>query len=140
MAVLIQEMVQSTASGTCFTVDPINKDPDEMRVSACYGLGDLLVSGKIIPDEYLIFAHDLKIMNKSVGQQAIKLECRGGRNVIVPVAEALQGAQKITDQQILEISRIAMKIAKILGFPVDIEWGIQDDVINILQARPITNL
>lgn len=140
MAVIIQEMVPSTASGICFTTDPVNKDSDQMRISACFGLGALLVSGVIIPDEYLVSANDLKIKDKLVAQQNIKLECRGGRNLTAPIPEALQGAQKITDEQIVEVCRISLKIATTLGFPVEVEWAIRDDVVNVLQARPVTSL
>lgn len=53
LAVVIQKMVESEKAGVLFTVNPINRNPDEMQINASYGLGESVVSGKVTADSYL---------------------------------------------------------------------------------------
>ena len=50
LAVVIQKMVESEKAGVLFTVNPINRNPDEMQINASYGLGESVVSGKVTAD------------------------------------------------------------------------------------------
>jgi phosphohistidine swiveling domain-containing protein len=140
MAILIQEMIQSEVSGVCFSVDPISENPRKIRVSACYGLGELLVSGRVIPDEYLVSTENLTVVERTIGRQSIKLELRDGKNTTVALANELREIQKVTDKQIQEVARTTLTIADVLGYEVEVEWAIQHGIIYILQARPITTL
>ena len=54
IAVIIQRMVQGDVSGVLFTTDPITGDRERMRLSACRGLGEMLVSGAGDADEYVL--------------------------------------------------------------------------------------
>ena len=48
--------------------------------------------------------------------------------------------QKLTDAEILKLSRLIIKIEKHYGFPCDVEWALEDCKFYILQSRPITTL
>ena len=54
VAVVIQEMVASEISGIGFSVHPVTQEPDIMLIEACLGLGEAIVSGKIVPDQYVV--------------------------------------------------------------------------------------
>jgi len=138
MAVIIQEMIQNDLSGVCFTTHPIENDSDKIHISACYGLGEMLVSGKVTPDEYIVNRQDLTIVKKQISKQRFKLECRGGENISVEINSELQNIQKVDDETILEIANVSLDIADKLNYPVEIEWGIQSNKLYIFQARPIT--
>jgi len=46
----------------------------------------------------------------------------------------------LSDAKILKLSETIIQIEKYFGFPVDVEWAIENNEIYILQARPITTL
>ena len=53
MAVIIQRMVAPAAAGVALTADPINGDRQTCVVTAVRGIGDRLVSGEAIGDEWV---------------------------------------------------------------------------------------
>ena len=69
VAVVIQEMVASEISGIGFSVHPVTQEPDFMLIEACLGLGEAIVSGKIVPDQYVIKRSTGTILDRSVGSQ-----------------------------------------------------------------------
>ena len=48
--------------------------------------------------------------------------------------------QKLEDKMIIQLSNMIKKLESFYGFPVDVEWGIENNSIYILQCRPITTL
>ena len=48
--------------------------------------------------------------------------------------------QKLTNEQILELSELIIKIENHYSFPVDIEWAYENNRFYITQSRPITTL
>ncbi len=73
IAVPIQKMVQSQASGVMFTIEPMTSDRSKIIIEAVYGLGEALVSGEVIPDLYTIDKEGLKISDRKIGKQEWQL-------------------------------------------------------------------
>ncbi len=48
--------------------------------------------------------------------------------------------QVLSDEQILELSKLILKIEAHYGFPCDIEWAFESGKFYIVQSRPITTL
>jgi pyruvate,water dikinase len=48
--------------------------------------------------------------------------------------------QVLSDEEILELSKIILKIENHYGFPCNIEWAMGKGKFYILQSRPITTL
>ena len=46
----------------------------------------------------------------------------------------------LTEEEMLKLGSIALNVHKFYGNARDIEWGIKDNQIYLLQSRPITNL
>ncbi len=121
VAVIVQKMVKSEISGVCFTVHPVTKDKNQMVIEAGYGLGEAIVGGKITPDAYII--------NKNIGFGNLYL-----------VAKSVQRKQKLSDKQIIKLTKLCQKIEKLFKYPQDIEWAFAKGKFYILQSRPITTL
>ena len=64
MAVIVQEMIPSKVSGITFTIHPTNEKA--LLIEASYGLGDLIVSGKINPDEFILSRDPLNITMSNI--------------------------------------------------------------------------
>lgn len=140
IAVVVQKMVDSEASGVMFTVNPVTNDPAEILIEAGYGLGETIVQGKITPDRYRIDKGTLTIKDASISSKDIQLVFRDGKNVEVPVEEALRSEPAIADNIVIVLAKLGKQIEEHYGVPQDVEWGIEDGTVYILQARPITTL
>ena len=57
LAVVVQKMIDSDKSGVIFSVNPVAKDKS-ILIESVWGLGEGIVSGRIMPDSYTI-ASDL---------------------------------------------------------------------------------
>jgi len=141
VAVVVQKMVQSEVSGICFTVHPVTEDPKQMIIEAGWGLGEAIVSGQITPDSYVVNKDTKSIVDVNISEQAMMIvKGDGGSNREVDVPDEVKEQQKIEEAQILELAEICITVEEHYGFPVDIEWAMEDDVFYIVQSRPITTL
>jgi len=140
LAVVVQKMINSDVAGIMFTVDP-NSELPHIIVEAGYGLGEAIVGGKVTPDTYVVDKFHTKIINKRIAKQSWKL-IRGktGDTVKEDVPEKLREAQKLTDDQILEIADVGNQIELHYNKPMDIEWCLEDGEFFVVQARPVTTL
>ncbi len=141
VAVVVQQMVASEISGIGFSVHPVTQEPDVMLVEACLGLGEAIVSGRIVPDQYIVKRSSNAILESVVGQQREGLFMDHNKAVAQwSDLDERGGRRKLTDEQILEYSSLLSRIHDHYGHPVDTEWAIQDGQFQVLQARPITTL
>jgi len=136
IAVPVQLMCQSDTSGIMFTVNPITNNRGEVSIEAAYGLGQPVVSGEITPDQYVVSKKTKKIVSRFIAPQDWQLTMSGK----TPVSKKYQKKQKLTNKQIVDLAKIGMKIEDHYERPQDIEYGIEDGVIKIVQSRPVTTL
>lgn len=145
IAVVVQRMVQSQASGVIFTIDPIVNDTSKIVIEAVYGLGESLVSGQIRPDLYIVDKETMQILSKRISHQEkmlVKNESPNNQesNIWQSVTPSRQEQQKITDDDILQLAKLAKHIEQHYGCPQDIEWAIEAGNIFIVQSRPVTTV
>lgn len=140
VAVVVQAMIASEISGVAFTVHPVTQDRNQMIIEACWGLGELLVGGQCTPDSYVINKQRQVVIEESVAEQEEMLVRGSNGNQTVPVPAEKRAGQKLSVEQILELSQICQRIEHHYGFPCDIEWAYADGQFYILQSRPITTL
>lgn len=139
LAVVVQKMVQSEASGVLFTANPLTGNRFETIIDATFGLGEALVSGQVEPDHYVISRVTHQIQTRFIGKKATAIHglSTGGTQIEELDRSSIQA---LDDDQILALSDLGDKIAILYNFPQDIEWAIADKKIYILQSRPITSL
>lgn len=150
IAVPVQKMVNSEKAGVMFTIDPTNNDMDHISIEAAYGLGEVVVLGAVTPDRYLIDKKTKEIADKDIHKQTWMLTREGGiadnsdttdisKNG-VPVPEEKQDVQKLTDDEIGQLTNLALKIEEHYGKPQDTEWATEGGKVYMVQSRPITTL
>lgn len=142
LAVVIQEMVESEKSGVLFTVNPITHNTEEMQINASYGLGESVVSGRVTADSYLCDKKgNLKFCQIGSKQtQIIYADESGADTKEVPVSAKMQQERCLSEQEIASLCDEAVRVENHYGQPMDIEWGINNGSVYILQARAITTL
>lgn len=141
VAVVVQQMVDSEVSGVGFSVHPVTQEPDIQLIEACLGLGEAIVSGKIVPDQYVVDRAAHQIVERTVGQQSqgLFLDPTQPETIWRPLGD--QGnIQKLSDKQVAAYADLLERIAEHYGYPVDTEWAWADGQFQVLQARPITTL
>ena len=154
LSVGVQCMVRSdlSASGVAFTIDTETGFDKVIVINGIYGLGELIVQGKVIPDEFIIFKPNLEnenkdsIIGKNIGKKNIKLVYAkdGTREEKV----SLEDQQKfcITNEEAVKLAKWCLQIEKYFSQkhncyqPMDIEWAKDGKTseLFIVQARPET--
>jgi pyruvate,water dikinase len=145
IAVPVQKMVQSQASGVMFTLEPVSSDRSKIVIEAVYGLGEAIVGGEVTPDLYIIDKEGLKISTKKIGKQEWQLiknpDGTGDRaNIKIALSPSKQDEQKISDDDIAHLTKLAKQLEDHYQFPQDIEWAKEDGQILIVQTRPVTTI
>ena len=141
MAVVVQLMIASERSGVAFTADPTTDATDRVVVEGAFGQGEVVVSGSVEPDNYVVSKVGGEILSRHTGYKSFKI-IRGadGRDQRVELDDAQAQAQVLSDEEVREIARIAVASEKHAGCPQDTEWAIAGGKTYIVQTRPITTL
>ena len=141
IAVIVQEMVDSDASGVMFTADPATGDLDTIVIEAAFGLGEVVVGGQVEPDTYVLSKEGPRITQVRVGTKAERI-VRGpdGHDQRLPVPPDQQGRRVLDDDMLLALARMALAIEHHYGAPQDVEFALSGGTVWIVQSRPITTL
>uniref|UniRef100_A0A6C0JD45 pyruvate, water dikinase n=1 Tax=viral metagenome TaxID=1070528 RepID=A0A6C0JD45_9ZZZZ len=155
ISVCIQKMVRSDLgkSGVAFSIDSESGFKKSILINASWGLGEMVVGGKIKPDEFIVFKDKLEeflpIIDKKLGNKTHKMIYGNNPNTlteIVHVDEDLKDKFCLNDIEIIELSKWVVIIEDYYTAlnkkwsPMDIEWaydGLSNQMF-ILQARPET--
>ena len=140
LAVPVQVMINSEASGIMFTADPVNSDLSTIVIEGGLGLGEAIVSGSVTPDNYSIDKASLKIVKQEIHDQQWQIVRKNGENVHVKLTERQRQAPKLTEDQIERLAKLALEIEKHYGKPQDTEFAIENNQVYMVQARPITTI
>ena len=114
--VIIQEMVDADLSGVIFTSNPLGI-LNETVVTVGRGLGSNVVEDKINTTSYFYNTDD-----------------------DLYYYEQQEDSPILSEKVFAELIDISKKIKNIFNYAADIEFAIKDDIIYILQTRPITTL
>ncbi|CAK0877094.1 unnamed protein product, partial [Prorocentrum cordatum] len=105
-----------------------------------------VVGGIVNPDEFYVFKPTLEqgkeaVVSKTMGSKLVKMVySKGGGSEIIDTTEEERNTWASTPEEVTELAKIAMKIEKHYGRPMDIEWckDADDGKLYIVQARPET--
>lgn len=143
VGVVIQQMIDPSVSGVCFTCNPANGRTDEMLVSSVFGAGEGLVSAGFDADTFTLnkrtrgFTSD--IAEKK--QQLVLNESAGSGLLETTVPESLQNVASLDEERLNTIAITALEIEKAFRRPQDIEFCFDRDYqLYVLQSRPVTRM
>ncbi|NYT03026.1 MAG: phosphoenolpyruvate synthase [Methanosarcinales archaeon] len=141
LSAIVQKMVDSEKSGVMFSSHPSTGEP-QVIIEGAWGLGEMVVSGSVSPDNYVVDRARKEIIDRRIAIKEIMAvrDLKTGDTVINPVPKDRKEAVVLKDSEILSLTNYAEVLEKHYGIPQDIEWGIEDNKIYILQSRPITTI
>lgn len=141
IAVVVQKMVSAARSGVVFTADPSTADRDFVVIEAALGQGEVVVSGQVEPDTYVLSKRGPKLSRVRVGHQAFKI-IRGddGKDRTVQLAPDEADRRVLSDAEAIELASLALRVEAHYGSPQDVEWADEQGRFWLVQTRPITTL
>lgn len=140
ISVIVQKMIQSDVSGVMFTIDPVTNNKERILIEAVWGLGEMIVQGSVVPDKYVVQKETFFILSKEISDQSIQLVKKGQETKEREVPKSQREKQKLTDEQIVKLAKIADGLQKHYYFPQDIEWARENGELYIVQTRPVTTI
>jgi len=156
ISVCVQKMVRSDlgSSGVAFSLDPDTGFRDLVCINGSWGLGEMVVSGQVKPDEFLVFKSTLSqgfksIIDKHLGNKTDKMvyaDEPDRRTKIVHVETFKQNRFCLDDIRVIQLAKWVVQIENYYSqkygrwCPVDVEWALDglSNELYIVQARPET--
>ncbi|HRR39209.1 MAG TPA: phosphoenolpyruvate synthase [Candidatus Paceibacterota bacterium] len=153
----VQKMVRSDlgSSGVIFTIDTESGFEDVILINGSWGLGEMVVKGRVITDEFIVAKRMLiegypAIIKKELGTKKVKMIYGTAKEKnptkIVKTTAAEQNQFTLRDEEVLKLADWAVKVerhySKKAGEPrpMDIEWAKDGKTgqLFFVQARPET--
>jgi pyruvate, water dikinase len=137
VGVVVQRLLDPDTAGVMFTQNPVT-GADERIIEASWGLGEAVVAGLVIPDNYHVDRSGA-VLGRMPGLKKIAVRTlpQGG-TVEEPVAPELVEALCLDDAQLAELNALADRCEQVYGRARDIEWAIADGTLYLLQCRAVT--
>lgn len=148
LASCVMKMVRSdkSSSGIMFTLDTETGFKDVVHISSIFGVGELIVKGRITPDDFYVFKPTLKqgfksVIIKNIGRKTRKYiyGVKGGLKDIA-TSKKEQESFSLTEEEVLTLAKWGCIVEEHYGIAQDIEWA-KDGKTNklfIVQSRPET--
>jgi phosphohistidine swiveling domain-containing protein len=137
MGVVVQAMLPAAVSGVLFTRDAADFGP-RSTIAAGLGLGEGVVTDAVETDTYRV-PHNSDRIEKDVRRKRFQIvpAPSGGTHAEV-VPRRLQTRSTLTNDQVLELRDLGLRLEKVFGRGQDIEWAFdREGRLFVLQARPI---
>jgi len=145
ISVAVQKMVNSRSSGVMFTLHPVTGDRSKIVIESVWGLGEAIVSGAVTPDHFEVDKNSMKIVAKNIVKKTVEYvrDPKTGKTIHAEVPPERQEAPSLTDEEVIELAKIAKRIEQHYGVPQDIEFAVDRDLpfpqnLFIVQSRPET--
>ncbi|MGR0219225.1 phosphoenolpyruvate synthase [Agromyces sp. ZXT2-6] len=141
LAVVVQTQVASDRSGVMFTIDPSTGARDRLVIEAALGLGEVVVSGAVEPDTYIVAKDGPRLISVRVGRQSHALVPGDGGTVEREDLDPRRAdARVLTDDEVLAVASLGLQVEEHYGEPQDTEWAYSGGRLWMLQSRPVTTL
>lgn len=139
MGVLIQIGINMDRGGVMITSDPFDTEKRAVYISAVCGHNSLIPGNKGVPEQVLYYPDfdSITLLTLSEQRSALTFSEKGDLKE-VPDRCADSRGRVLSEEQIKRLARVALRIHYIFGGekPQDIEWGIMNNRIYIVQSRP----
>lgn len=143
IGVVVLQMINSKSAGVILTLNPANGDRSVITIEGSFGLGEAVVSGKVTPDRWMVNKIGVDIVKRDISNgKTFQYTCDSNKNLVaLELPAELQNAACLTDEEVKELGRTALKIEKHYGCAQDIEWAVDKELsfpenIFFVQTRP----
>jgi hypothetical protein len=141
MSALIQLSINMDKGGVMISKDPFDaENKDAVYISSVCGHGQNVVNNNGLPEQVLFNPKSNSVIVMTLSDQinSLKFSDAGGLEETPDKCANPKTKRVLTDFQARSLAKIALNIRRIFGNKAeqDIEWGIMNGRIYIVQARP----
>jgi pyruvate,water dikinase len=147
IGVAVLKMVDAKAAGVMFTVNPADGDRSKYYIESNWGFGESVVAGEVTPDSFLVVKATSEIVTRTISPKKVwyVVDPKTGQVETQTVPEEKQNVSSLSDEEVLELSRLGGLVEDHFNEPQDIEWAVDlnldfPESILLLQTRPITSV
>jgi pyruvate,water dikinase len=137
VGVVVQTLLDPEVAGVMFTENPIT-GADERLIEASWGLGEAVVSGRVIPDNYRVDRSGA-VLERTPGVKKVTIRpLPDGGTVDEEVSPDLVERLCLDDDRLRQLGDLATRCEQIYGRDRDIEWAFAAGKLYLLQCRAVT--
>ena len=137
VGVVVQSLLDPDTAGVMFTQNPVTQ-ADERMIEASWGLGEVVVAGRVIPDSFRV-ARDGVVLERAPGVKEIAIRAAAdGGTVEEKVAPERVEQLCLDDDQLAQLNALAAQCEQVYGPARDIEWAFAGGQLYLLQCRAVT--
>ncbi|MGE0703660.1 MAG: PEP/pyruvate-binding domain-containing protein [Vicinamibacterales bacterium] len=137
VGVVVQRLIEPDCAGVLFTKNPLTGG-DERVIEASWGLGEAVVAGLVVPDNYALDPEG-RVLRRTAGEKDLALRSApdGGT-----VEETIDGDRVttlcLTDAMLASLHQLAQRCERFFGKGLDLEWAFAGGTLYMLQCRAMT--
>jgi phosphoenolpyruvate synthase/pyruvate phosphate dikinase len=137
IAVVVQALLDVDVAGVMFTRNPVT-GADERMIEASWGLGEAVVAGQVIPDQFRVDRTG-QILERTPGVKSVAIRSLpDGGTFEEELRQELVERLCLDDAQVGELNDLAARCEDVYGEGRDIEWAFAGGQLYLLQCRAIT--
>lgn len=137
VGVVVQTLLNPDAAGVMFTQNPVT-GADERLIEAAWGLGEAVVAGLVIPDNFRL-GRSGEVLERKPGRKKIAIRSvPSGGTIEEKIPPERAGQLCLDDAQLAELAQLATRCEAVYGPGRDIEWAFAEGTLYLLQCRAIT--
>ncbi len=142
MCVGCLNMLDAISGGVAYSHNPMEIRDDSIFINAAWGLPKSVVDGSVACDLFVVSRKpSMEVTHKEIQEKGKKFVCYPEEGVCrLDVVGDTRSMPSLTDEQILKLAELVVKIEACYGSPQDIEWALTSESPSdfyILQCRPL---
>jgi len=140
MSVGCMAMIDAAAGGVMYSRNPMDIRDPSVIINSVWGLPKSVVDGSVTPDSIIVSRDEpVRVVEKHISVKARKFVCYPDEGVCrLDLTGEKSTLPSVTDEQAIELCRMAIRLEEYYGSPQDVEWAIDTSgSIVVLQCRPL---
>ncbi len=140
MCVGCMVMVPAVVGGVTYSRNPLNIRDDSILIHSVWGLPKSVVDGSVASDVFVVGRNpSMEILERDIQQKDYKFVCYAEEGVCrVELSGEAATRASLTDEQVLDLARMAARLEEYYGSPQDVEWALDEaGRLCTLQCRPL---
>ncbi len=138
VGVVVQGLIEPLAAGVLFTRNPMT-GADERFIEAAWGLGEAVVAGRVVPDQFRLDAKG-RVIEQVAGDKDVRIvHCDDAGVREEELDDYQRQAFCLNASHLSALFDLSEQCRRVWGPDLDLEWAIDDrGACYLLQSRPIT--
>ncbi len=140
LSVLLQPLIPAEKAGVAFSSHPVTGSNCTIVVESAWGLGDVVVGGRVTPDHFEVDKLTGRVITEAIGSKNRMLLANMEDLCEVETPPNLRQQSSINHGELSQIVGWTLKAEQLFEYPQDVEWLFYQNRVFVVQSRPISTL